>query len=587
MTDLITKGRFELDMEFERRRNEQLELHRGSEIVTKIGEQSGAVCRLNGRGSGILISRDLRRLRESKENEPLSTELGVILTCPSVLPDEDTAKRTTAIFKIALPGRLQSEWESCEVRLLPSLFFYTSVTDCQSSPVGYTLVACELLGKGGRVKVKPLRIPLSPPYTRPVSVGDLVLVIQHPNGYEGRKYHVTNITETHNHFATHSKNNCTPDYVSSGGAFFNDFGEFIGVGHMSDGISILIFLKDIVNHMVRSSQISNFEIRFLDTDPSLSDQFNSCGYPLFEEDSHIDPSDNVNPLFKYSLPGVYWFEIWESWFNPEIYESIIMLLKCFAYNTEIVQHGLIELTCHSQRENICLLAELDGLSVIINIITIHWEDETIVTQAVSTLSRSSDDADNLSVLEDFPSLLPILISILRTFSSPRVLQWSLYVLLNLVSKASNCEAAKDRILSSNAMELIKTTISTHETDTYIVKWGCQLLSAIVSDSEDFMKLACDIEIPVVVFSLRNVDNISEEPCCIEAVLLGLCTFTKDSTLQCVRDLAVFLNQGGVIQYISESLTTYFAKEEIAYYCAILTRNVILAYGIFFFFFFCI
>eukprot|EP01060_Flectonema_neradi_P016674 TRINITY_DN232_c0_g1_i15.p1 TRINITY_DN232_c0_g1~~TRINITY_DN232_c0_g1_i15.p1 ORF type:complete len:207 (-),score=37.06 TRINITY_DN232_c0_g1_i15:305-925(-) len=196
--------------------------------------------------------------------------------------------------------------------------------------------------------------------------------------------------------------------------------------------------------MVRSTQIKNFTIRLLDSDPTLVDQFNACGYPLSEEVSHIDTDKNGDPLLKYSLPGIYWKEVWDTWYDPSVYGSIVVLLYCFPYHTELVLRGLLELTCHSQRHNVGKLASLEALPEIIGILKLHWDDKAVVTQAVSTLSRASDHDANLAVLEVVPDLMPTLIVMLEEFGqSTRILQWALYVLLNLVSKASNCEANKD------------------------------------------------------------------------------------------------------------------------------------------------
>eukprot|EP00755_Sulcionema_specki_P006865 Sspe_Gene.36643::Locus_17707_Transcript_1_1_Confidence_1.000_Length_972::g.36643::m.36643 len=270
-----TEEGFAPPKEFEHRRTESLALHQESQAIAAAAFRVGSVCRVVDRGSAVLISKVCRGDRSAVPStlKPVAPAVGVLLTTPAVLPDAESAHGVTAVFNESLGvvarkvhgNTLRKNTpKRCEVRLLPSMLYYCSVPRDQQRPArvlaGYVLVACELYGINGATLTHavPLKLPLLRNVGAPFEEGDGCLVVQHPNGTDSLKYHITRALKVHTHH-TQLSVPTPPDYSSSGGPVFTESGEFVGLSHMEGDVHICIHLGDVVQHMMASCILGHIE----------------------------------------------------------------------------------------------------------------------------------------------------------------------------------------------------------------------------------------------------------------------------------------------------------------------------------------
>ena len=534
----------ELISQAERQMVEELRLHRHSEVISKVGKKSSAVCRLNERGSGVLITRKFRKTQDMPvriNGEPVCPAVGVILTTPYVLPDAETAEASCGVFEI-FSLRDQKEWETTSVRLLPTVLFTSSLPESSSSSskVGYVLVACELYGSNGKVvDAAPLGLPICAPFTLGVKAGDICLIIQHPNGVEPRKYHLTTATEVHDNHVVHVSR-ATPQYTASGGAVFNDDGEFVGIGHMANGAHVTINLHTIVSHMFRFGLLRYFDAGLGDSDPMLIDKYTCLG------EEKEDPTSDGQV--------VYWKDIWNSWYDPERYGTVVLLLQAFYYHRELALLALHELACHQQRFNIKLMSSLGAIDVIIHVMRFYRDDVDVTCQAVSTLGSAADHEDNLRNIEACDTL-PLLIQNLEEYAhKPRVLEWTACVLSSLFTSGERSAVSKDTFTALGGIPLLAKALRAYRNNSYLAKRAAAAFGSLADSNVSFASLCLDEEVHFVLSEILTFEPYRhEEASCIEAVLNGLVKLIEDSSLECCRNAAAALIDQGILKVLSDTL----------------------------------
>ena len=559
--------------EYEKSMLEHLSLHCASDAIARAGSQTSAVCRLNRRGSAVLISRAVRRPPGAPtriDGAPVCPQLGVLLTTPWALPDEAAAAGTTATFQVPAPGRSPCDWETCEVRLLPPVLFYRSPAGGggdDGGDAGYTIVACELYGvAGGTVRAAALPLPLARPFAPALQVGDTCLVLQHPNGTDHRKHHLATVKEVCGGRAVHGVRT-PPQYTSSGGAVFSEAGALVGVGHMADGAHVTISIRAIVNHMFHCGLLRFFDAGLADDDPSLVDKYTEYGEPCAAAAAAAAAAAGSGGGGGTLL---HWKAVWDTWYDRNRYGSVVLLLQSFYYCRSLALAGLTELCCHEQRRNVALLRDLDGLSVVRELLRHYADDSDVSALAVAALAAASEHGDNLAALAaDGAVLLPELARCAeQNAHRPRTLRWTACVVRNLMAGGGGggggvdaAEEAKAAYVELGGLARTAETLRRHGRgpERSLVERTARVVTVLASQSAEYTAACLDCSIDVLLLeavrggAAEGEGCSSEDAACLEAALEALGVLLHAAGLPCVCNAAAGLLERGLLAVAAEAL----------------------------------
>ncbi|KAJ9464820.1 hypothetical protein DIPPA_32476 [Diplonema papillatum] len=588
---------------FGQRMVEDLRLHLSSAAITKIEQKGDAVCRLAGRGSGVLVCREAwsgvdREARSQKKlppaapggepvvepDLPLAPQVGVLLTTAFVLPNAAVASGTRAVFDEKATGR------RAECRLLPSVLYYNSAADrcgdgdsgeVAQATLGYVIVAVELHGiSGGLVRHPGLGLPLSGPWCAPLKVADTCLMVEHPNGLEPRKYHLTQVSKLTQHHATHAiAQGKALDYFSAGAAVFNEDGVFVGIGQVVPGAHATLHLPDIVAHLFHSRMLKHLVFEIADSDTS---------------EQHCTPQcDSAEHLFvplplHQPPPVLFAEEIWKNWFDSARYQTIVLLLHGFLHCRALVIKALTELTGHSQRGNVGTLHQLDCIPTVLDVLHVHREDAPVVEQALAALSRSVDHADNLRELDAQRPLPVVFLALEHHRDSKRAAQWGCFLLCALVGDGAGApEANKEGFVALGGFAWVKGRLADFGDDLFVVRWAVSLLRRVVEGNAAFVELAVDPGVTLHVCLLDMLKGMCEttgatghaELTALEALLRALCGFVGDPAAAVCRGAAQALFEAGTVEALRALLVTHapWAREAVLHHACVAVRALATAY----------
>eukprot|EP01063_Lacrimia_lanifica_P021032 TRINITY_DN28289_c0_g1_i1.p1 TRINITY_DN28289_c0_g1~~TRINITY_DN28289_c0_g1_i1.p1 ORF type:complete len:651 (+),score=219.79 TRINITY_DN28289_c0_g1_i1:62-1954(+) len=574
--DLLLEGSDRV-REFDKQMVENLSLHASSAIISKAFRSAAAVCRIDKRGSGVLVC---RRARTSKpRGHQVAPEIGVLLTTAYCLPNAETAEGLEAVFDLPNPGRGSRDWGRVRCRLLPEYFYYSSVGPCDAVSaftIGYVLVACELVGVGAKYSVAaaPLPLPLVQQDHGRLDEGDTCLIIQHPNGTDGRKYHLTTCACVEKNHYIHETASA-PSYDSSGGAVFNEAGDFVGLGHMAQGVHITVSIHGILRHAIHHKQLRAMNMGMTTEDPALMDKF-ADGDP--EEDDHAGYSLSARP-------GVYWKNVWDTWYEPTKYGTIVLMLYAFPYHKQMVLTALSELTSHNQRLNVGSIASYEGIEAIMDVLECNMGDKDVVYQAVSALGMASGYSDNLESIHR-ANALPLVVEAMRRYGDHKgVAQWGSLVLLNLFTEQDEAELAKGSFMALDGVGVLKDALGHHMDDPYAPRWGFSALAAVGAFNEEFLEQVFDTGAHCLLLAFLDGggEAVLEDVKTVEALLAALAALLDDATLPCAETGAGELFGRNVLPVVSALLHHWAEKrrtsspEALLHHAAVVVHRIITAH----------
>eukprot|EP01062_Namystynia_karyoxenos_P058907 TRINITY_DN50363_c0_g1_i1.p1 TRINITY_DN50363_c0_g1~~TRINITY_DN50363_c0_g1_i1.p1 ORF type:complete len:670 (+),score=188.58 TRINITY_DN50363_c0_g1_i1:81-2012(+) len=494
--------------DFEHRRQEDLPLHRQTEVICKVVGTVWAVGRVPGRGSAVLVSAS-------------GVLEGVVLTTPAVLPTVDDARGASVVFfeDKVLNGRKKPA--VCEAPLRPDRFFYSSLPEDRHgeklrAKVGYVLCACEMYGsRGGYVEVAPLELPLLRPSDLRPKEGDIFVAIQHPDGRSPMKYHVNRAASVRAHHVEleRARSVCGSDYSASGGAVFDAQGRFVGIGHMqagSGGANVAILIQDVVTHMFHERLLG--ALRF-----SVRDVAHDC-QDRYDADAELIESKDLDA-------GFYWEDLWKAWVDPGDYRTISLCLFAWPLHAKLQVRGLTELTSHTQRAHIHTMCDHGAVDAALRALQNHPGDSEVAEAAVLALGRSADSEGNRAALQRLGALGQLLKAMEEFAEVLRVQQWACCCMLQLARCGPQRDEAREGFAQGGGLKLVAAALERWPQNAHLTRWAAPLLGAVCEHSAPFVAQAHAAGLPVQL--LHIADGCSADALSCEAALHALCALTAD------------------------------------------------------------
>eukprot|EP00756_Hemistasia_phaeocysticola_P048719 Hpha_TRINITY_DN23123_c0_g1::TRINITY_DN23123_c0_g1_i1::g.29674::m.29674 len=555
--------------DFERRREESLDLHRSSDVISRVVDRVSAVCRIPGRGSAILVSK-------------MGVREGVLLTTPAVLASAEDAEGQHGVFFEARVLNGLKKLPVCAAALRPDRLFYCSVPESRHGKrqhgLGYVIVGCELYGStGGFIEVEPLALPLLTPNEVLAEAGGVLLAVQHPNGKEKMQYHLGRVRAVRDHHLELGRTNASgwsdarsdesADHIASGGAVFNAAGRLLGIGHFRGGpmgVSIVIKLGDIVTHMMRNRLLG--ALRFAVRNRAEYD-FNRSPDDDLEDTGGYESDPEVS-----GGRGIFWEDLWRVWAAPDRLETVVQLLCAFPYNRSIQARGLRELTSHSQRHNIKRLAEIGGIEPAVRALGVMAGEKEVIEAAVLTLGRASESESNQAELLRTQALQAGLQTMLDNpvpeegsgatrsgaAEAVRIQQWGCFLLLQMM-EGPNQEECKAAFASGGGMGAVTLSLQRSPDSPHLVSWAASAVRVACEHSADLTEQAAKCNTPVAL--LKCAQHWVDGAAPLEAVLSALCVLTDEGSRelrQAVCDDIVAA--GGVLQLITSALRRWSSTD---------------------------
>jgi hypothetical protein len=399
----------------------------------------------------------------------------VILTTSFVLGTRREAAEAEAIFfetKVLGAGIGNVPRHSVRVRLRPDRLFFTSAPDTitrmttaqrrlHGASVGYTVVACDVEGSGMNVSgagnvttsIRPLTLPLIASKIPKISPGDLHLAISHVDGLTTRRSFGFTVDTVFDGHSTYTTSDLATTFAS-GGAVFNHNGEFIGLHHEFGDDNYCIHVASIVEHLYQSLVLGRIGIPIMNrnaeghrTEPSEHDG-SITGIDLL---SRIDQEPYGDGSVVEDLGRIEYqnrkrqqrvrqtlvmrdhVEVFEELYDPNKYESLVLMLHAFHSHSKLLRMILDQLLSATHRDSMPQLAKLGGIGVLLEALaSLKQHNVPVMTTGLTLVGRMSLYDDNREALSKYSGVQTILSLLQEYINSAEVVQWGMYALLNLV-----------------------------------------------------------------------------------------------------------------------------------------------------------
>lgn len=402
--------------------------------------------------------------------------------------------------------------------------------------------------------VAPLPLPLLLSSIPPVAVGDTHLMVTHVDGAV-RAYRVQRVSFVHDGYCEYDSSRLGGE-TCSGGPVFNTRGDFVGMQHQQDVRSICIFTRSISMSLFQSNllgfcrtPISSWNVKRLieaatsvmrgsdsermslaSRQSSLSESEYRSTTTMTDGDSsqfpsHSDSVGRSNSLVLNRPHGqkvevadfndillrrrrqeenqlpisqrlASYEEVFAEFFSD--FESLIRMLHCFSYSPAMVEVILDRMIQTQYAKAMGQLPAAYGVGIILEIIDAYPHEESIVTAALTTLSRLCVYNRNLTVFLQVDGIVTVLEVMKEYVHQPTLLQWGTYILLH-TTQPSLTTAAESvaTILCCNGAQLLVSMLRLHGNSStrfatlvqqHLVSWLYQIVANIVRVDRSSMTL---------------------------------------------------------------------------------------------------
>ncbi|CCW70189.1 unnamed protein product [Phytomonas sp. Hart1] len=493
---------------------------KGWEIIERVTPFVHAVGRVEGpqgRGSAIFVSLSAPVPSVS----PLEGEdsLAVLLSTSEVLPgspgalagmfvafmEQPIVGTAAALGRKPIPFFLALRGDAGLVSSVEAPLPKEPVSDKTAvEEVGFTLTYCETTHQCGSFKggdglhqIRPLPLPLRPSMISPVQIGDTHLLVTHVDGLE-RRYVVRSVVavfEDYCEYAQDSGRRRLGEF-SSGGAVFNERGDFIGLQHYRNH-SICMFATSIVRYLFYSGHLAMCQFPILE--PSLTEKTLDGG-----DLQALTPTKITLAPLTAQIPS--YLEVYNEFMTG--YDSFLHMLSAFGYSPMLTQKVLETMVSPSYECELRIVAATQVVGVILGIVDTYPHLESLVNIALIVLSRLCMHNSNLYVFIHAEGISTVTEVLKMYLHQPRVLQWGVYCLHRVVDEKIPLEyraASVDLILRCSFLDFAMHTLQTHgrteSTHTHLVRWISLLLANLIEvqpyvvtwlAEKDYMPLWVDI-----------------------------------------------------------------------------------------------
>ncbi|CCW64119.1 unnamed protein product [Phytomonas sp. EM1] len=497
---------------------------KGWDIIERITPFVHAVGRVvddggGGRGSAILLSLPERTPPFFPREERGAGTFAVLLSTSEVLPNlpGDLAGRCVRFMEQPVVGTaIAWGWEPAafsvalrgDVGIVSSMEagISAAAADDAVDEIGYTLTYCEIasgsgsIGRwdpsdplGGRAygagmapqrgshggedlrPIQPLPLPLCLSSVPPVRIGDTHLLVTHVDGLE-RHYVVRSVVAVYEDYCEYALDSGRPRLgeFASGGAVFNERGDFIGLQHHRNE-SICMFVASIVRHLFDSDHLGMCRLPISEPPLAIED---SSGDGLL--DSSLTQTRSA-PLTAHT-PS--YLEVYDEFMTG--YDSLLHMLSAFWYAPSLTQKVLEVMVSPSYERELRTAVSSRVVGIVLGIIDAHPHLEPLVNIALVVLCRLCVYDHNLHVFIHVGGISTVMEVLKEYLHQPRVLQWGVYCLLRLVDERASIEhraTSVNLILQCSFLEFSMNALREHarfETaHMHLVSWISLLLANLI------------------------------------------------------------------------------------------------------------
>lgn len=376
--------------------------------------------------------------------------------------------------------------------------------------------------------IRPLPLPLLLSALPPVRVDDVHLIVTHVDGAE-RHYVMQRVSAVFADYCIYADDITLAGEFSSGGPAFNVHGDFIGLQHRFGSDSIGMFTPSIVRHMFEAdtlgicrTPISSLGLHQQNVEMDvdiLPERFNqplsilqpSCVMDVGEEGTHLidfKALERARKLRERPVPTTELEPSYEAVYKEfyRDFRSLTHMLHAFPYCPPLTEKVLLTMINQTYRADLQTVATMGGVGVILEIIDGHPTVETLVTAALTALSRMCLYESNQDAFVHMGGATTV-VEILKEYPhKPLILQWGTYCLVHVTDPdAVGVQGTVDLLLRCSIVEVTAEALRVHGgTQFHLARWLCQLLTHVIKACPRAVTLLVQADLPLVLLELLRV-----------------------------------------------------------------------------------